>query len=1150
MHILGTIIKKHARITRRAAALLFALAAALAVRHFAASYYAEDAVDDIKRDLVTINSYKNAQVTDWLERHQREAERLSRHPFLGELITEEIARPGARRAQLTAWLQDHTKQKRYISMAFLSPKGATITATPGYITEIDPHFKKIFDSASKTGTALLTDLYLGAAGKPRMAMLSPISAGGRGGSTLCVLVIKIDPDLEFYPLVEAAPLLFAKAETLLVRKEGDRALFLNGLAYKKDSALKFSLPLSSADLPAAAALKGNSGFFVGTDYHGAKVFSALSPVKVFNWSIITKVGQDIILAPARTKGALASLLITLAALLLAGAVYAGIFLRKLALAEALRKAEVGLRGSEQIFREFMEHSPVYVFFKDENIRPIHLSRNFEKLLGRPLHEILGRTMDELFPSDLAKSMIADDQRIIREGKEVVVEEELDGRSYRTIKFPIHIEGKPSYLAGYTIDITEQKQAQKIVDQTNERLARLTEQVPGVVYQYRLYPDGRSCFPYASSGINDIYEVTPEEVREDATPVFGRIHPDDLKGTSEAIFESARNNSIFHWEFRVVLPRQGLRWRLCDAKPERLPDGSTLWYGIIADITQRKLGEELLSLNAQRTRTLLQLNQMTEATEKEITDFALEEAVKLSRSKIGYLAFLNEDESVLTMHSWSKSAMAECATAEKPLIYPVAATGLWGEAVRQRQAVITNDYAAPSPLKKGCPQGHVALKRHMNVPVFAGPRIVIVAGLGNKEAEYDQSDVQHLTLLMEGMWRLLERKRAVEALRQSSALMKSTQELARIGGWEWDLANKDMHWTEETYHIHGFAPGSIEPSPEAHIARSQECYRPEDRRMVMEAFDRCARTGVPYDFELPFTDTQGRQLWVHTTGKAEQEEGRVVKLLGTLQDITHRKLAELALEKLNKDLFEKKQEMENFLYITTHDLRSPLVNIQGFSQNLERYIRELVESVAPAPLPEEARETLRKLAGERIPEALAYVQESSRKMDALISALLKVSRMGRVEMKPERVDMNALLQKILDSLRYQLEGTGGKIHIGTLPPCKADAGAVNQLFSNLLDNAIKYRHKDRPVDIKVAGEVKGDRVVYTVGDNGAGIPEEDLPKIWNVFYRTREAVGKKGEGIGLPMVKRIIEKNGGSIKAESRAGEGSVFRVELPAAPEV
>ena len=134
----------------------------------------------------------------------------------------------------------------------------------------------------------------------------------------------------------------------------------------------------------------------------------------------------------------------------------------------------------------------------------------------------------------------------------------------------------------------------------ENLARL---VPGVIYQYRLYPDGRSAFPYSSPGMNDIYEVTPEEVREDATPVFRRLHPDDYDIVASAIGESARTLQTFYSEFRVVLPRQGLRWRWSQAHPERTEDGGTLWHGIIMDVTERKRVDEALQVSNQRYRNL-------------------------------------------------------------------------------------------------------------------------------------------------------------------------------------------------------------------------------------------------------------------------------------------------------------------------------------------------------------------------------------------------------------------------------------------------------------------------------------------------------------------------------------------------------------------
>ena len=124
--------------------------------------------------------------------------------------------------------------------------------------------------------------------------------------------------------------------------------------------------------------------------------------------------------------------------------------------EKQKASEKALRESETIFNQFLEHSPIYLFFKDENIRTIKLSKNYEKMLGMPIESMMGKTMDDLFPSDLAKSMVEDDKKIVREGKTIEVMEEFNGRAYSTVKFPIVVDGKPKFLAGFTMDISERR----------------------------------------------------------------------------------------------------------------------------------------------------------------------------------------------------------------------------------------------------------------------------------------------------------------------------------------------------------------------------------------------------------------------------------------------------------------------------------------------------------------------------------------------------------------------------------------------------------------------------------------------------------------------------------------------------------------------
>jgi len=210
--------------------------------------------------------------------------------------------------------------------------------------------------------------------------------------------------------------------------------------------------------------------------------------------------------------------------------------------------------------------------------------------------------------------------------------------------------------------------------------------------------------------------------------------------------------------------------------------------IAQDITERKRAEEATRLNEARLEALVAINQMTDASLSDISKYVMEEAVRLTSSRIGYIAFVNEDESLLTMHAWSSQAMKECAIDEKPLEYPLASTGLWGEAVRQRKAVITNDYRQPNPLKKGTPEGHVHIYRHMNVPIFDEEHIVVVIGVGNKETPYDESDVRQLTLLTTGMWRIVQRKQAEEEVRKLNATL---EERVRERTLQLEAANREL-----------------------------------------------------------------------------------------------------------------------------------------------------------------------------------------------------------------------------------------------------------------------------------------------------------------------------------------------------------------------
>ena len=266
------------------------------------------------------------------------------------------------------------------------------------------------------------------------------------------------------------------------------------------------------------------------------------------------------------------------------------------------------------------------------------------------------------------------------------------------------------------------------------------------------------------------------------------------------------------------------------------------------------------------------------------------------------------------------------------------------------------------------------------------------------------------------------------------------------------------------------------------------------------------------------------------------------------DITDRKQAEMELERLNSALAQKNAELEQIIYVTSHDLRSPLVNAQGFSQELKYTVQELCELLEGCEIPPEHCERLSELMHDELREDLDYILASIAKMDRLLSGLLKLSRLGRAALTIEALDMNNLLRQVVSIFEFHIQNAGVNVDIAPLPPCEGDDTQINQVFSNLLGNALKYLDPGRPGRIRVWGREEEDRSVYCVEDNGIGIAPEHQPRIFEIFHRL-DPEQSDGEGLGLTIVSRAIERQGGKIWVESTLGQGSRFFVSLPTGEE-
>jgi len=276
------------------------------------------------------------------------------------------------------------------------------------------------------------------------------------------------------------------------------------------------------------------------------------------------------------------------------------------------------------------------------------------------------------------------------------------------------------------------------------------------------------------------------------------------------------------------------------------------------------------------------------------------------------------------------------------------------------------------------------------------------------------------------------------------------------------------------------------------------------------------------------------------------ENAVQGIVCVAQDITDRKRAEERLQAFSEELQEINDDLKSFAYIVSHDLRAPLVNIRGFSEELIQSIKELsplLEKYLSGFEPLE-QQKFRDVLQKDIPEALKFIGSSIKRMDSLINAVLKLSRVGRRKLNPEPISVHDLVQTIINSLAHQIESGNIKTTVRDLPDVTADRTALEQIFGNLLDNAVKYLQPGRIGEIEISGEIRLREVVFHVRDNGRGMAHEDIPRAFEIFRR----VGKQdvpGEGMGLAYVKTLVRYLGGRIWCDSDLGVGATFSISLP-----
>ena len=579
---------------------------------------------------------------------------------------------------------------------------------------------------------------------------------------------------------------------------------------------------------------------------------------------------------------------------------------------------------------------------------------------------------------------------------------------------------------------------------------------------------------------------------------------------------------------------------------RRRDGSHFWCEVLVkptevageraelvalrDLSAQKRAEEALKRDEARFRCFAEIIQHPAGTLKEFLGFALERAVDLTGSRVGFLFFYDPESKTFTLNARSSQAERECKIPVSGPVKHLDKTGIWGEAVRQRRPIIVNDFQAPNPLKRGYPEGHVPLERFMAVPVFRNGEIAAVVGLGNKAEDYGPSDVEQLRLLMEMIWNVVDRLKAEEALRLKSQeledFFQSSLDLLCIADFEGHFVRMNPQWES----VLGFRREELEGR------LFFDLVHPEDIPATRAAMEHLKRQQPLLNFENRYRCKDGSYRWIEWRS---QPRGNLI--YAAARDVTDRKRMERELREANRQL-EQAIERANrlaeraaaasaaksdFLAHMSHEIRTPLNGVLGMLQLL-----------MVTGLDEEQQ---------RFAQAAASSAES---LLALLEDILDLSRIeaGKLRLEPQDFEIRNLLESVMMVMAHGAAQKGLGLHLEVDPQLprvlRGDPKRLRQVLTNLISNAIKFTPAGQ---IRISAGLESERddeVVLrcSVKDTGIGIPEEKIGLLFQKFTQLDSSTTRNqgGAGLGLAISKQLCELMGGKIGVASKVGEGSEF----------
>jgi PAS domain S-box-containing protein len=789
-----------------------------------------------------------------------------------------------------------------------------------------------------------------------------------------------------------------------------------------------------------------------------------------------------------------------------------------------KRTEEALKESERTFRSYIENAPDGIFLADE-------MGNY-RLVNDAACRITGFTREELMQKNLTELTYPDDITVTMEHfRKVVTSGEASGEGRFVTKsgevrhwIVKAVKLNEKNFLGFAADITDRRATEEALRESEARLKKVLEILPVGVWITDKHGRIIQNNPVAEQIWTGAKYVGQEELHEYKAWWYDTkelIKPEEW-GISRAFRkgEISREELIeiecFNGTHKIIL-----NWAMPLIGANHEIDGAV---AVNQDITERKLIEEDLKSAYTKLEALWSVSSMADADIKTISDHILASITKMTGSDYGFYGFINEYESVMTIHSWSGDAMKDCSMVDKPCRFNIEEAGVWAEAIKQRKPFILNDYNVDHLAKKGLPEGHVDLTNLLVVPFFSQGRITSVAAVANRPLPYSQEDINQITSFLTGIQSIVEHKRTVEYIRLMADMLDEAPGSITVH----DFNGKFLYANRKTFEVHGYN------KDEFMSLNLHELDVPESETLIQERIELINRYGEA-SFEVYHVRKDKTTFPLNVFAKKVMWKD-IPALLSIATDITERKMAEEEKERLQSQLLQA-QKMESVGRLAggvAHDFNNMLGIILGFTE----LALEQVEQK------------------HNLYDHLKSIEKAATRSADLTRQLLAFARKQTIA--PKVLDMNDTVSGMLRMIRRLI---GEDIDLAWMPgvnlwPVMVDPAQTDQILANLCVNARDAIKGVGKVTIETENIIfddnyrpshrdftPGEYVMLSVSDDGCGMDKHVTEHLFEPFFTTKE-IGK-GTGLGLATVYGIVRQNRGFINVYSEPGMGSTFKIYLP-----